>query len=421
MIQAMYSGVSGLKAFKTKLDVIGNNVANVNTIGFKGSRVNFRDMLSQTISGGNGPGATLGGINPMQVGLGVTVGSIDVNQIQGSLQATGKMTDAAIEGGGFFVLSTGSGMQYTRDGAFGVDGAYNLVSSSGLRVMGWAADAAGNVNVSQPISDIRIPIGQMSIAKPTSIVRFGGNLDAVSTAATAPCEVNPSIYDSLGIKHELKVAFTKTANPNEWSFAVTSAEGTVTNGTGTVVFDTAGKVMDIKDAGGNSMGTDLVSAVQLDLTTANGSTKPIQFDISLGSVSQLQGMSTAGPTYQDGIGLGTLVSFSIGKDGTVSGQFDNGSVQTLGRVALAEFANPVGLNKVGSNMLAESPNSGTAQIGAPGTGSRGKIASGFLESSNVDLSSEFTEMIVAQRGFQANSRIITVADQVLQELVQLTR
>jgi flagellar hook protein FlgE len=286
MIQAMYSGVSGMKAFKTQLDVIGNNVANLNTIGFKGSRVTFQEMLNQTMRSATAPSPGRGGSNPVQVGLGVNIGSIDVNQMQGSLQATGKLTDVAIEGSGFFILGSSDGMAFSRDGTFSVDSDFNLVNSSGLPVLGWSADPlTGEINTDQQITSasmIRIPIGQLSVARQTSILRFGGNLDA-SAAVGDTTKTSTPIYDSLGVSHQVDVTFEKTG-PSEWSYTITSAETTPTQiGTGTIAFDSFGKST-----------LDTINA-SMTLTNGNGSIEPINFDISFASTGQLDENTPSAP------------------------------------------------------------------------------------------------------------------------------
>ena len=424
MIQAMYSGVSGLRAFKSQLDVIGNNIANLNTTGYKSARVTFRDMMSQTVSAGSSPGQGVGGTNPTQVGLGVSVASIDTDTSQGSLQATGRMTDIAIEGSGYLMVGDGSNRYYTRDGAFTLDADYNLVAaSSGMKVLGWMPDASGLINTAQaPGADagIRAPVGTLANAKQTTMVRIGRNLDSGSDVGT---EASPNIdvFDSQGTAHRLDITFTKTGTPSQWTYAVFCADVDAGDPTATPpVLPTPVKTGTMNfDANGKS-DTDLVD-ISLTLATPNGSKTPLLAKVSLGAVTQLAGATTVSASYQDGLRLGTLEGFDIEKDGTIMGTFDNGSKEALGQIALAEFSNSSGLVKAGANMLSEGPNSGIPQVAPPGTGSRGKLTVGFLEASNVDLSSEFANMIVAQRGFQANSRIITVSDEVIQELVQLKR
>ncbi len=417
MIQAMYSGVSGLKAHRTELDVIGNNIANINTTGFKAGRVTFREMLSQTLRGGGAPNADTGGSNPMQVGLGVGVSSIDMLQAQGSLQATGRPTDLAIEGNGFFVFGDGTGMKYSRDGSLQIDSEGNLVSAaSGLRVLGWMADqTTGTIDSTKPItasSTISVPVGKLGIARATSKITFGGNLDAKTEPGATISGRSGQFFDSHGRTHPINLSFTKTPDPATWTYSFTSADAPDPNvpiATGTIVFDEKGRP-DVK-------------YVTLNVTLANpdGATNPQQIVVQLEPIQMLDGNTTLSPVYQDGLSLGTLETFSVDKAGIITGNLTNGATLLLGRLAIAEFSNPAGLNRAGNNLYIESPNSGLPQVGEPGTGSRGRISAGFLESSNVDLSTEFANMIVAQRGFQANSRIITAADEILQELVQLKR
>lgn len=420
MIQAMYSGIAGLKAFKSDLDVIGNNIANVNTVAYKAGRVTFRDALSQTMAGASGPVGGRGGTNPVQLGLGVTVGAIDNNMAGGAPQATGRPTDMMIEGAGYFILGDGSGKKYTRDGGFALDAANNLVAAStGLKVLGWQADSSsGVIDTSSPItggSGINIPIGLLTIARQTSNVDIGGNLhDETAVGSSIPIE--SQIYDSLGITHKLNISFTRAANDAVthapvWQYTVKCGDVDLVNpvAQGNITFDTSGQ--------------SNIDSIPIDLNFAvpNGSVQPLRINLNTSSVSSISGGSTIGERNQDGLALGTLNSFTIGRDGTISGTFTNGSTRNIAQVAIAQFTNPGGLSKLGNNMLEETPNSGTAQIGMAGLGGRGLISPGFLEASNVDLAQEFAAMIVAQRGFQANSRIITASDEVLQELVSMKR
>lgn len=414
MIQAMYSGISGMKAFKSSLDVIGNNVANVNTTAYKAGRATFKEMLSQTLAGASTPSANLGGTNPSQVGLGVLVGSVDTDQGQGSLTSTGRTTDLAIEGNGYFAISDGTRAYYTRDGSFALDAWNNLVSTgTGLRVLGWMADVdTGEVDTTRPVnaeSSLEIPVGNLSIARQTSSITIGGNLDA-SSAAGAKYPVRFSIYDSLGLTHDLRVEFTKSAGPARWGYSVYCDDaGAAAISSGTIPFD--------------SKGYSTVSSIPVSVrfSTPNGSVQPLTASINIEKLSQLNGQFTADLTYQDGLELGTLESYSIDRSGLITGSFTNGTTRALGQIALTGFTNPGGLTKAGNNLLTESPNSGVPRLGVPGTGGLGRVTACFLEASNVDLAAEFASMIVAQRGFQASSRVITTSDEVLQELVSLKR
>lgn len=429
MIQAMYSGVSGLRAFKSQLDVIGNNIANLNTIGFKSSRVSFQEMMSQTWNAGTGPSSGSGGVNPLQVGLGVTVGAIDTDTSQGSLQSTGKSTDVAIQGGGYLMLGSGDNILFSRDGAFSLDGDYNLVSAtSGFKVLGWTPNASGNLDVSatpSASSGIKIPIGNMSNARQTSILKMGKNLDMDSAVGTTVTP-NAVIYDSLGAAHTLNIAFTKTSTPGQWSYSVFCPDVSAGNPTAVPPVPPTPVKTGVVNFDANGRCTSGVVDISMTLALPNGSQSPFNFQMSLEDVTQLAGGGSAGSStvsasYQDGLTVGTLQSFDVGRDGIVTGIFGNGNKQILGQIALAVFSNPAGLVRAGSNTVAQGPNSGIPQVAPPNSSGTGMLASGFLEASNVDLSNEFANMIIAQRGFQANARTITTSDEIIQELVQLKR
>lgn len=420
MIQSLFSGISGLKAFKSSLDVIGNNIANVNTTAYKASRASFKEMLAQTLKPATAPSSTSGGTNPFQVGLGVMVGSVDTDQRQGAMLATGRETDLAIEGAGYFALSGGDRVLYTRDGAFALDASNNLVSAAtGLYVLGWMADAnTGEIDTSAPVtadSRIAIPVGKLALSRQTSLVSISGNLDATASEGES-YSIRFSIYDSLGVMHDIGILFTKAANqaapPHEstWNYSISCPDaGATPVATGTITFD--------------SLGHSKVASIPLSITLANpnGSTQPLVTTIDTSNISQLNGQHTVDMTYQNGLPMGVLESFSIDRYGVVVGRFSNGSARSIAQIALADFNNSSGLAKLGNNLLAETPNSGSARFDAPGVGGLGLISSGFLEGSNVDLAAEFANMIIAQRGFQANSRVITVSDEVLQELVAIKR
>ncbi|MEN6358109.1 MAG: flagellar hook protein FlgE [Armatimonadota bacterium] len=423
MIQAMYSGITGMKAFKTQLDVIGNNIANVNTTAYKAESISFQETLTQTIKGASAPTSDNGGINPSQVGLGVAVGTINIDNSQGNKTATGKDTDLAVDGNGYFVLGNSDSVAYTRDGSFALDSQYNLVSSSsGMKVLGWQADLnTGVLDTSKAVasdSGIKIPVGGLSLAQQTSKVTLAGNLDA-SAADNTEYKMQFDVYDSLGVTHQVHVKFKKlpvdetvtpAVKPSTWGYEVTSPDVTGTITSGNIAFD---------DKGYSTLDTINLS---MTLATPDGSKDPLVASINVGDLSQLDATtSSVNMSYQDGLALGTLESYGIDSSGTIVGTFTNGSSRTLGQIALAGFNNPAGLDRVGNNLVMESPNSGNAIIGVPGTNGIGTVSSGYLEASNVDLANEFANMITAQRGFQANSRIITTSDEVLQELVSLKR
>jgi flagellar hook protein FlgE len=416
MMRSLFSGVSGLKNHQVRMDVIGNNIANVNTVGFKAGRVTFKEGFAQLLQGASAPQGGQGGTNAMQVGLGMQVGSVDTLFTQGNLETTGQTTDLAVQGDSFFVVKKGGQSYFTRAGNFQLDSDGRMVSgTNGFRVQGrMAVDGT----IVDSLGDIVLPVGQKSPAAATSAASLGGNLDAAATTGT---EVNTSItvYDSQGNTHDLPVIMTKTATANEWSWAVdttdlTAAGITVTGGTGTLTFDAAGRL------------DTSVTDPQITLTAAGGEFDPIVIDLglgggALGGLTQFAGSTTAALQDQNGYTWGTLQSFSIDRTGTISGAFSNGMNMTLGQIAMADFNNPGGLMRSGDNMYSASPNSGEPTVIYASENSASSIASGALEMSNVDLTQEFTNMIIAQRGFQANSKVITSTDEMLQEIVNLKR
>ena len=410
---ALYTGVTGLLAQQTSLDVVANNIANVNTTGYRGSRVLFQDLFSQTLEGGTAATATYGGTNPEQVGLGVTVGSIDVDHNQGSLQTTGVASDLAIQGNGFFILYDGSTNVYTRDGSFQVNSEGVLVDpATGLRVQGYMAAADGTIDATQDVTDITIPIGTEEIVQATENVELAGNLS--SDAAEDDTVVRTiQVYDSLGTARNVTLTFTKLAADGQWSWEATCTDADVSSvtGSGTVAFD--------ENGGFESVDTSSVT-IQFDAT---GTAVPadLAFDVDFTTLSQLAGDSDVTLYSQDGFERGVLDSFSIGSNGVINGVFTNGLMRQIGQVALATFNNVGGLARTGNNAFEETPASGVPQIGLPNTGGRGEVNGGVLEQSNVDLGTEFSNMIVTQRSYQANSRIITAADTLLQETVNLVR
>ncbi|PLV57036.1 flagellar hook protein FlgE [Thermotoga sp. SG1] len=636
MMRSLYSGITGLKNFQVAMDVVGNNISNVNTVGFKASRVNFETMLAQTIKAGRAPQESVGGTNPMQIGLGSQVASIDKIMTQGSFQNTGVKTDLAIQGDGFFIVSDGNAYYYTRAGAFTLDSNGNLIqTSTGYKVQGWTAvqdpeTGERYIDTNRPIGDLVISAGMTMPAKKTSNVRFEGNLNS----NVGPDSFTITLTDDSGVDHDVRVWFEKTAGDlgadpfsssqrytmridinndgtadvsgymvfNEFgrveeagiyaeSQVITaSTDGSITGSTslsdGTyqgIVLDSSGNIIyngTVNVSGGSftisdpditsgndytvilfpptpitstitslpvENGAELViptsgeprfyeadnptNFVQVDYTSPryttavqvydslgnaytvyyefvrlgntsigsesfknawiwraytasgepvslvdeNGSTgvgsdsyiaglvefdesgrpvqyrglyydsssssyelssdelRTIQFDTGqsgdgvvtitadLSGITQFSGDSTVNIPWQDGNPMGVLESFAINEQGEIIGTFSNGLTDVLGQIALAVFNNPAGLMEVGNSLYAVSSNSGVPKIGAPGSGGRGTLIPGALEMSNVDLAEEFTKMIVAQRGFQANARVITTADQILNELVNIKR
>ncbi|MEW1955603.1 flagellar hook protein FlgE [Terrabacter sp. NPDC080008] len=391
MLRSLYSGISGLRAHQTMLDVTGNNIANVNTTGFKGSSTEFQDTLSQLTQGAAGPQAATGGTNPAQIGLGVRVAAVTTSFTQGSAQTTGKATDMMISGDGFFMTDRGGQQYFTRAGAFGLDAAGHLVGPDGGILQGWMADATGRVNTGAPTTGLVLSPTAMIPARATTGVDVGGNLPSDAAAGTT-LQRDIQVYDGNGVARTLSLSFTRSATG--WNVAGTDASGAT--GTGSLAF------------------TNGTQATPGSLTVGG-------ITVALGTVTGYAGSSTVAATGQNGYEAGTLEAFSVGADGSLVGSFSNGVRQAVGRVALARFTNPAGLEKAGESSYTSTANSGTAQVGQAGDAGFGALMGGALEMSNVDLSQEFTNLIVAQRGFQANARIITTSDQVLQELVDLKR
>ncbi|MDI9462144.1 MAG: flagellar hook protein FlgE [Bacillota bacterium] len=416
MQRSLFTAVTGLRNHQTKLDVIGNNIANVNTIGFKSSRVRFQDVFSQTLRGASAPVDNRGGTNPVQVGMGMTIGAIDTLHTQGTPQFTGVGTDLAIDGKGYFVVTDGVNIYYTRDGALSVGPDGDLVNSaSGLKLLGWAADAAGNINTTEEnLGFLNIPIGERLITRATQNITFSGNLDA-ALGVNGTHETDFMVYDSQGGMHTVRIIFTKTAD-NAWGYQAqyVPPSGSPQNaGSGALRFTENGYLNLSTSTIGNISFTPPGGVGTLNITLDFSNVSQVVADPAVGSNAQL--------AYQDGFPVGELESFVIGSDGVISGTYTNGLVRDLGQIVLASFANPEGLMKAGGNLYTVSANSGEARIGMAGVEGRGKIQTSALEMSNVDLSYEFTELITTSRAYQANSRVITSSDELLQELVNLKR
>jgi flagellar hook protein FlgE len=421
MLRSMFAAVTGLRSHQAFMDVVGNNIANVNTTGYKTSNVLFEDLLSQSLRGAGAPAANQGGTNPAQVGLGVRLTGVTVNFAQGASQLTGRSTDFAIQGDGFFAVDQGGTRAYTRNGSFSLDANGNLVTADGGFVLGWQADQNGNVSTNASVGHLKIPVGQVIKPVTTTSMKIGGNLPAdIATGETVNAGID--VYNSLGTAIPLRAEFTKVANNAgqvNWTMKVFDAAGNALTGAQSVAFDLGGALTTsaptITQAQLNAIagtsGTWAAGGIKLDFGNA---TDP---DRLTGAAE----LNSAAALSQDGSTVGSVTGFSVSQQGLITGVFTNGRTQALGQIALATFANPVGLEKAGNSLYIESADSGKAQIGVAGQAGRGTLSGGTLEMSNVDLAAEFTNLIVAQRGFQANSRVITTSDEILQDLVNLKR
>ena len=550
MMRAMYSGVSGLKTHQTKMDVIGNNIANVNTVGFKSSSVTFSEIMYQNLSGASGPNALTGtgGVNAKQIGLGVTTGSTSVNITgPGASQTTGRAFDIKLNdtnsATSFFIVSNGSGTQFTRAGSFYVDGAGNLcMTSTGYNVMGWQVDPTTGDIRKDTVSALRVMSEKNMTSAPEATVngRCEGVLDKNSTDVTSEAgqAMNLSFYDALGYSYVAKFAIKETnRDTGEYTVeltdildstnksildqtkydsvtgtydpdylgdifgAVKSQTKTYTPRAGWTTVDAAnnifeynatyyrydaaaGNLVEVADNGGgnyvqvpggttktlaeafgvspyatgitmtNGVVTANVSGANYTLKfnpddgvfdyigatgqdnvflnlkdTLGGNFENIDIDFTGTKWFDNGGSSTIGMDKGDvdgktgtGKKLGDMIGVFVDTNGKIYGSYDNGNTILLGQIAVAQFANAMGLEKVGDNCYTTTLNSGEFDgIGVDITAGGGTMSTGMLEMSNVDLSSEFTEMITTQRGFQANSRIITVSDTLLEELINLKR
>jgi len=540
MLRSMYSGVSGLKAHQNQMDVIGNNISNVNTTGFKAARVTFKEMLNQTISGASSPQGGRGGTNPKQIGLGVKVGSIDNDMGQGSLQSTGKMTDMAIQGNGFFILNDGDQNLYSRAGNMSFDEEGYLVNSAnGNRVQGWIAEEDGTINETSMDNLEDITLDQTMDAAKTEKMVLDGNIDASKENELSLSQNKLTVEDTTNnTTDDVTVNLTKTDNFNQWGFELTAEDSSSTfdSNSGYISFDEEGNVTQVTedmDGSGQDFTTDpptidisgtgdevdlnmpdiddnigstplfegaedAAETVSADYTTnakktistsvfdsqgyshdvtmiakksadnvwtlneddvdvsnaenvslSSGASHNINFDsdgkissgqsldlnfdpiggstvdqdinVNFSELSQFAGDMTAEVKNVDGYSQGQLKDFTMNDAGVIIGSYDNGYNKQLAQIGTAEFANPAGLKKTGDTMFTTSNNSGDPKVGPAGLGGRGLISSGTLEMSNVDLADQFTKMITSQRGFQANSKVITTSDEMLQGLVNIKR
>jgi flagellar hook protein FlgE len=403
--------LSGLEADANALAVTSNNLANLSTIGYKAQRPLFQDLFYQQVG-------TSGDGNPEQVGVGTSIQAIDSQFTQGSIQSSGIPTDVAIQGNGFFVLDNNGERVYTRAGDFSISAVGNLLTKGGAAVLGYPA-VNGVVNPNATPGPLQISTGQTNPPKPTANVALTLNLDS-GAAVGGSFSTSVAVYDSLGASHILTYNFTKTA-ANNWSYNITIPAADV-GGTGAPVTVTTGTLTF------NGSGQLTAPAANVAGITVNGlsdGANNLTFSWNLfdstgaGVVTQVAGPSATSTTTQDGYSSGTLESYIIGSDGTIQGTFSNGQTSALGQIAIASFQNNQGLVRNGSNEFLASLASGQANIGAPGTGGRGTLSGGALEQSNVDIATEFANLILQERGYQANAKAVTTFDEVTQTAINL--
>jgi flagellar hook protein FlgE len=402
--------LSGLDASDTALATISNNLANLNTTAYKDTSVNFQDLYYQLL-GSNGSG------DQLQLGSGTSVASIGTNFSGGSVQNTGVNTDVAITGNGFFVVQNGSNTYYTRAGDFTQDANGNLMTTDGYQVMGYPA-TGGVVNTNGGLTPIQLPMGMASPPTATTSLSIQANLSAGSPVGTS-YNTSVTVYDSLGASHVLNVDFTSAAGG--WNYTASLPSSDITGATGTSTTVQSGTLT--FDSNGNLTSTTPI-AVSIPNLADGASTLAFNWDLANGTgpglITQVAGASSTTSTTQNGNTSGSMTGFTIGSDGTITGTFTNGT-QILGQVALANFANLQGLSKQGENNYSATISSGSAAVGAPGTTSLGSLTGGALELSNVDMSTEFSNLIIAERGFQANAKSVTTFDQIAQDTINMVR
>ncbi|MBX7148462.1 flagellar hook protein FlgE [bacterium] len=414
---ALFSGVNGINSNGNVISVIGDNIANVNTIGFKGNKAQFEDILA-----GN------------DTGLGSRVSVVNPEFSQGGFESTGSVTDMAIDGDGFFILEnpTDGSTFYSRAGQFIVDKDGYLVNADNYRVQGYQVDSSNNITSS--IGDIvisKVPVAPQD----TTTISVVANLDSNEIDPAAFDEDDPTgtsnfsagitVYDSLGNSHLVTIYFRKTSTANSWEWKALVDGGEITGGTageneieaaGTLTFDTDGTLV---SATTSSSDFDFLGATQSQAITFDFGSSTDSGGSGLDGVTQFGSNSSVSNINQDGYASGSLKTFEISADGTITGNYSNGVTQTIAQVILASFNNPNELTRVGSNNYIETLDSGVPLISSPGTSGKGSIVSSTLEQSNVDLASELIRMVIIQRGFQANSRTISTVNDLLAQLVTL--
>ncbi|MGA3100473.1 MAG: flagellar hook protein FlgE [Terracidiphilus sp.] len=428
--------LTGLEADSTALNTIANDLSNMNTTAFKSESTNFSDLFYQQI-GSTGSG------DPIQVGAGVKVASNEISFTQGSINSTGNSTDVALNGTGFFVVSNGSGgYEYSRAGNFSVDANGNLVTSNGLNVMGYPA-VDGVVNTNAPLAAVNVPVGQVQQPQATANMSMTANLDA-TTAAGTPFPAEVTIYDSLGEPHVATVTFEPGAAANTWTYSVAlpAADYSAAGGnaapaaiTGTMTFNQSGNLTQVQPTGAanpSNVGTAAgdVQSIALNFNPAatnvlvdGAAGLNVQWNLmSAGgtpNISQVDAESAVSGTIQDGYTSGQYNGFTIGSDGTVTATYNNGKQENVGQLALANVANSQGLNLLGNGDYQTTQASGTAVMGTSGTSGLATVQDDALEASNVNISTEFSDLIIAQRAFEANAKSVTTFDTVTQDTINM--
>ena len=414
------ASLSGLFANQQKLNVIGNNLANMNTVAFKASTVTFNDLVSQSVGGNS--------TNPLQVGLGVSTGSISPNFRQGGIEDTGVSSNVAIQGSGFFVVGDANQRSYSRAGNFAFDANGMLVTTEGYPVQGYTATdpITGEIITSGAPSNVIVPPGVLRAPGATTQIGAVTNLNSNAQVGDS-FSSSVQIFDTLGVAHVATITYTNTA-AGAWDYSINVPGEDISGGTAGTPFEIGAGNLTF-DANGALDQVNGAAAADVTITGptwANGATATdVNWDlVDANGVASLSGFAATSATSsitQNGFAAGSVDSISINANGEIVGNFGTLRSVTIAVLALANFNNPQGLVKLGSNRFSESEAAGQANIGVAGTGGRGTLIGNSLEQSNVDIAQEFTQMILAQRGYQASSKSITVADELLLETLNLKR
>jgi flagellar hook protein FlgE len=408
MSAAFSIALSALQANSTAIDVVGNNLANLNTTGYKDTNVDFETLMAQSLGVGQ---------NSAQVGMGVGSVGTTTDYTQGTITTTSGPMDAAIQGDGFFVVQNAAGQTlYTRDGSFQVNAAGNVETATGENVQGWAA-VNGVVNANGAVGNLTVPLGTTVPAVATANMGVTVNLNAQS-AVGATFSAPVQVYDSLGTAHTLSVNFTETA-ANAWSYTVTipaadlATGGTPQVGSGTLAFNSSGVLTSPTTAQTVAITglADGAAAMNINWNLNNSAGTP--------TITQYAEASGVGGTTQDGAAAGQITDVSLENGGLLVANYSNGQQTTVGQLALASIPNPESLTSVGDNCLQASASTGAISVGAANSAGRGQVLAGSLESSTVDMATEFTKLLTYERGYQAASRVITTSDQLLQDTMNL--
>jgi len=406
------SPLSGLMAAQEQLQTVSNNLANMNTDGYKDQTLTFADIFAQT-------GSTNGAGDPMQTGAGVTVSSTVSNFTEGDLNATGTASNMAISGNGFFVTQSSDGsVQFTRTGDFTTNDDGQLTSPSGDLLMGYPA-VDGVVNTSAPLQALQVGTGVAIPAQASTTVTITANLDSDDAVGGSGTSSSLPVYDSLGSAHTLSVSYTKTG-ANTWTYTVTVPSTDITGGKGTNTTVGSGQ-LNFSDAGTL---TSITNVVPISISNLSDGASSMTLSGPFGTatnptITQTASADATSATYTDGFSGGTLSTYAVQPNGIIEGTFSSGKTLALGQVALASFANVQGLVATGNNNYLPSAASGSPVIGLAGTGGRGTVVGGSVEESNVDIAAEFAKLIVAQQAYSANAKSITTFNQVSQATLQM--